>query len=198
MRGTIGPCSQGTSACRQMWWWASTIGVSIVSTPLRPAARGGMAQGRAGLGKIAEAPRPRYHRRDGRGQGSTAMARGRRREGGSAASGVTQTSRQERAASRRTACAISPGSPRSSPSESTIATAPREARRSAERRGRPRGSRRCACRRRSRRRRAAISPSARSGVAVTQRPGETAEAACRRRTSRPRARHCVSAWAKRR
>ena len=25
MRGTIGPCSQGRSACRQMWWCASTM-----------------------------------------------------------------------------------------------------------------------------------------------------------------------------
>ena len=43
---------------------------------------------------------------------------------GSAASGVSQASRQERAASRRTLRVISVGSPLSSPSESTGAISP--------------------------------------------------------------------------
>ena len=32
MRGCIGPVSQGKSACRQIWWWASTISLTPPSS----------------------------------------------------------------------------------------------------------------------------------------------------------------------
>ena len=131
MRGTIGPCSQGRSAWRQMWWCASTMpdqcrfprrcgeaaaGLAARRRFRRPAAR----EHRSSAGKVAAVDRRVEDGQDRLPWRASAAGSADRRRAAS-----TQISRWLSRARRLTAWTMASGSPRSSPSENTSVTAPR-------------------------------------------------------------------------